>query len=200
MADSTAAQLDIVSDNNREEREGPAASYIVSDTNVEAHQKKMSDRKSGIAGKASDIHEASRGMTVPPPAMPPFDTATSVLGTRCAHGHTHGRTCQSLRNTHSGECVRGVAARQAKRCQGKRTSPGRLGLHTAEGLFPLDTRRVCGVEKGRGSTIPSAAFLRPVQPSSARLATMRCRGLRGVNTIWACGLTRRLQQPEGDET
>jgi hypothetical protein len=45
MADSTAAQLDIVSYNNREEREGPAASYIVSDMNIEAHQKKMSDRK-----------------------------------------------------------------------------------------------------------------------------------------------------------
>ncbi len=185
MADSTAAQLDIVSDNNREEREGPAASYIVYDTNVEAHQKKMSDRKSGIAGKASDIHEASRGTTVPPPAMPPFDTATS--GTEPPEHAQRG--VRELR--------RGT---QAKRCQGKRTSPGRLGLHTAEGLFPLDTRRVCGVEKDRGSTIPSAAFLRPVQPSSARLATMRCRGLRGVNTIWACGLTRRLQQPEGDET
>src|SRR5712691_12887567 len=96
--------------------------------------RKMSDRKSGVAGKASDIHEASRGTTVPPPAMPPFNTATSVLGTRCAHGHTHGRTGQSLRNTHSGECGRCVAARQVKRCQGKRTSPGRFGLHTAEGL------------------------------------------------------------------
>ena len=92
-ADRTAAQLDIVSDNNREEREGPAISYIVYDMNVEAHQKKMSDRKSGVAGKASDVNEASRGMTVPPPAMPSFDTAKSVLGTRCAHGHTHGRTC-----------------------------------------------------------------------------------------------------------
>jgi len=152
MVDSTAAQLDIVSDNNREESEGPATSYIVYDTNVEAHQKKMSDRKSGIAGKTSDINKASGGMTVPPPPMPPFDTAKSVLGTRCAHGHTHGSTGQHLRNTHSGACVRCVAERQAKRCQGKRTSPGRLGLHTAEGLFPLDTRRVCGVEKGRGST------------------------------------------------
>src|SRR3989442_3152886 len=75
--------------------------------------RKMSDRKLGIAGKASDIHEASRGTTVPPPAMPPFNTATSVLGTRCAHGHTHGRTGQSLRNTHSGECGRCVAPGEA---------------------------------------------------------------------------------------
>ncbi len=49
-----------MSDNNREEREGPAASYIVYDTNVEVHQKKMSDRKSGIAGKASNIHDKPR--------------------------------------------------------------------------------------------------------------------------------------------
>src|SRR5712692_9092342 len=143
------------------------------------------------AAKVSDKNGAARETTVSPPALLPCATTTDVLGTRCAHGHTHGRTGQSLRNTHSGECVRCVAERQGKRRQGKRTSRGRLGLHTAEGLFPLDTRRVCGVEKGRGSTIPSAAFLRPVQPSSARLATMRCRGLRGVNTIWACGLTRR---------
>src|SRR6266851_4412934 len=99
------------------------------------------------AAKVSDKNGVARETTVPPPALLPCATTTDVLGTRCAHGHTHGRTGQGLRNTYSGECVRGVAARQAKRRQGKRTSPGRLGLHTAEGLFPLDTRRVCGVEK-----------------------------------------------------
>ena len=95
----------------------------------------------------SDKNGAARETTVPPPALLPCATTTDVLGTRCAHGHTHGRTGQSLRNKNSGECVRCVAERQGKRRQGKRTSPGRLGLHTAEGLFPLDTRRVCGVEK-----------------------------------------------------
>ena len=146
QASGPVTRLEIVSDNNREEREGPAASYIVYDTNVEVHQKKMSDRKSGIAGKASNIHEASRGTTVPPPAMPPFDTATSVLGTRCAHGHTHGRTGQSLRNTHSGECGRCVAARQAKRRQTKclasagRPAGAALGVHQG---VRLGQRRAC---------------------------------------------------------
>jgi len=46
-------------------------------------------------------------------------TTTDVLGMRCAPGHTHGRTGQSLRNKKRGECMRCVAERQAKRRQGK---------------------------------------------------------------------------------
>lgn len=94
--------------------------YIMYDMNIAAHHNKMSDIKSGIAINMSDINTVARGTTVPPPAILRCATTTYVLGRRCAPGHTHGRTGQSLRNTHSGECVRCVAARQATRRQGQR--------------------------------------------------------------------------------
>ena len=96
MFDSTAAQPEIVSGTNGEESAGPAEAYIVSDTNIQEHHQKMSDSKSGTAGKASDRNGAARETTVPPPAMPPFDTTKYVLGTLCPRGHEYHGTGKTL--------------------------------------------------------------------------------------------------------
>src|SRR5216684_6023757 len=126
---------------NGGESEGSDVAYIVYDTNIEAHHKKMSDRKSGTATNMSDANAAARETTGPPPAMPPFDTTTYVLGTRCAYGHTHGRTGQSLRNKHSGGCVRCVAERQTKR-QASAGRPAGAVLGGHQGVR-LGQRRAC---------------------------------------------------------
>src|SRR5712691_9290093 len=111
MADSTAAQPEIASDMNREEREGPGASDIVSDTNIPEHRQHMSDRQSGTAGKASDRHVATRETTVPQLVLPPFDTTKYALGELCTHGHDYHGTGQSLRRLSDRECLECHAAR-----------------------------------------------------------------------------------------
>jgi hypothetical protein len=88
MADSAAVQPKRVSDKKGEESERMAEAEIVSDANMAVHRQKMSDSKSGTTVNMSDMNEATRETTVPPPAMPPCATTTYVLGTRCAPGHT----------------------------------------------------------------------------------------------------------------
>ena len=63
----------------------------------ELHQQR-SDSTSDAAINMSDMNTVAQGTTELPPAIPPFDPTTDVLGTRCAHGHTYGSTGRSLRN------------------------------------------------------------------------------------------------------
>ena len=55
--------------------------------------------------KVYDKNGEDRETTVPPPAMLPCATITDVLGTRCAHGPTHGRLHVGGQGVRGGSCI-----------------------------------------------------------------------------------------------